>query len=128
MAVGTDASLLVLDHHAFHEDAKPRNLSFQFGTRRWRSSSNQLVTTMNLSGAESACCAATFICPTITRFPSGWRSDAGEMVSSREEGVPRQDHRGRLSLEAGGLERDERNALVAVRFGTRTSAVTWRSA
>ena len=104
MAVGTDASLLVLDHHAFHEDAKPRNLSFQFGTRRWRSSSNQLVTTMNLSGAESACCAATFICPTITRFPSGWRSDAGEMVSSREEGVPRQDHRGRLSLEAGGHE------------------------
>ena len=26
------------------------------------------------------------------------------MVSSREEGVPRQDHRGRLSLEAGGHE------------------------
>ena len=31
------------DHHAFHEDAKPGDLSLQFPIR-WRSSSNQLVT------------------------------------------------------------------------------------
>ncbi len=32
------------DHHAFHEDAKPGDLSLQFGTR-WRSSSSQFTTT-----------------------------------------------------------------------------------
>ncbi len=47
---GTDARPLVLqfadDHHAFHEDAKPGDRSLQFPIR-WRSSSNQLVTTMS---------------------------------------------------------------------------------
>ena len=32
------------DHHAFHEDAKPGDLSLQLLPIRWRSSSNQLVT------------------------------------------------------------------------------------
>ena len=39
-------------HHAFHEDAKPGDLSLQFPIR-WRSSSNQLVTRMNRSGSEA---------------------------------------------------------------------------
>ncbi len=32
------------DHHAFHEDAKPGDLTGQLGTR-WRSSSSQFTTT-----------------------------------------------------------------------------------
>ncbi len=40
------------DHHAFHEDAKPGDLSFQLPIR-WRSSSNQFVTTMNRSDSET---------------------------------------------------------------------------
>ncbi len=36
------------DHHAFHEDAKPGDLSLQFPNRS-RSSSNQLVTMITLS-------------------------------------------------------------------------------
>ncbi len=46
----TDARPLVLqfadDNDAFHEDAKPGDLSLQFPIR-WRSSSNQLVTITN---------------------------------------------------------------------------------
>jgi len=41
------------DHHAFHEDAKPGDLSLQLLPIRWRSSSNQLVTMMNRSGSEA---------------------------------------------------------------------------
>ncbi len=47
---GNDANPLVLqfadDHHAFHEDAKPGDLTGQFGTLRF-SSSVQLSTTIN---------------------------------------------------------------------------------
>ncbi len=46
---GPDARPLVLqfadDHHAFHEDAKPGDLSLQFPIRS-RSSSNQFTTTI----------------------------------------------------------------------------------
>ncbi len=46
---GTNARLVVLqfahDHHAFHEDAKPGDLSLQLLPIRWRSSSNQFMTT-----------------------------------------------------------------------------------
>ena len=37
------------DHHAFHEDAKPGDLSLQLPIR-WRSSSNQFTTRRNRSG------------------------------------------------------------------------------
>ncbi len=43
---GTDVRLLILDHHAFHEDAKPGDLSLQLGTRRFNSS-NQFWTRMS---------------------------------------------------------------------------------
>ena len=39
------------DHHAFHEDAKPGDLSFQLSTRS-RSSSNQFVTISYLTSAQ----------------------------------------------------------------------------
>jgi len=42
------AEHLADDHHAFHEDAKPGDLSLQLPTRS-SSSSNQLVTRMNRS-------------------------------------------------------------------------------
>ena len=40
------------DHHAFHEDAKPGDLSLQFPPIRSRSSVNQFLTRINL-GAMS---------------------------------------------------------------------------
>ena len=42
------------DHHAFHEDAKPGDLSLQFPIR-WRSSSKQFRTTISCSVSGSRC-------------------------------------------------------------------------
>ena len=41
------------DHHAFHEDAAPRDLGLQFSPIRSRSSVNQCVTRMCRSGSAS---------------------------------------------------------------------------
>ncbi len=74
---GTAVRSLVLhvahDRHAFHEDAKPGDLTRQLGTRSFNSS-NQLVTRMSRCApkADSDWTART-------RSPSGWRSQYSGM-------------------------------------------------
>ena len=41
------------NHHAFHEDAEPRDLGLQLGTRRF-SSSKKCVTTTSLRGSSAS--------------------------------------------------------------------------
>ena len=100
------ARLRADDHHAFHEDAKPGDLSTSIThpLAKLLEPVGDHDESLGLRGHTVGGRGHAYPLRDDYPVPVGMEIRGRSKVHSPEEGVPGQDHRGRLSLEAGGHE------------------------